>query len=124
MRKPHITQQYWHMVPDDEVGGWAVTNYNTDATSKLDPNLGQFVLAECRTAQIAHHIVESHNRKLDYSETETLDMFSDRVAIQVKSGSETFWLQARVNLADDNRDLVAALENLVSEASHRLLNDD
>lgn len=120
MRDHQLTQQYWHVVPDDEIGGWAITNYNTDATSRLDPGLGQFALAGCMTEDTARHIVDSHNRELKESETNILDMFSNRVAIQIKREGEIFWFFTRVNFEETNEGLAVAVQNLADEACRKL----
>lgn len=91
-----ITQQYWHPMVNDEVGGWSVANYNTDATSKLSLVLGQKVVADCLSERIARLIATQHNAELDRHKGQAATRLFDTVEIRVTRGDKTLALQQAV----------------------------
>jgi hypothetical protein len=100
MSEPDLTQQYWHPMVNDEIGGWAVSNYNTDATSKLDHRLGHQIVADCLNEQIARRIVQQHNNDLRerdrYARLSQQRELFDELILEFRTGTSKFAVQQQV----------------------------
>lgn len=113
MRKYQVDLQYWHAVLNDEIGGWAVTNYNTDATSKLNPHIGHRIVADCLNEKIARHIVELHNRELDREVESVATQFFDTIEIGVNVGDKKLLARDVVH----KRSPLVAYEHAISQTA-------
>jgi hypothetical protein len=83
------TLQYWHPMVNDEIGGWAVANYNTNATSKLNHKLGHHIMADCLTEAIARHIAKAHNDVLYRNIEHLARRYFDMVEVRVTRNDKT-----------------------------------
>lgn len=59
-----IMREPWHVLVNDEVGGWAVANADVGHTSYLNLTNDQRIVAECYSEEHAIHIAEMHNEWL------------------------------------------------------------
>lgn len=99
MSEHELTQQSWHPMVNDEIGGWSVANYNTDATSKLDHKQHRIV-ADCLNEQIARMIARQHNDELrerdrHAQQSRQRELF-DELILEFQTGTSKFAVQQQV----------------------------
>jgi hypothetical protein len=59
-----ITQEYWYVVTDSLVGGYALANTRVQYTDELDYNAGEFEVCNALFKEIGEHIAYEHNSRL------------------------------------------------------------
>lgn len=120
MSQPDPLKQYWHVVPDDEVGGWAVTNYNTDATSKLNPRMGHWVVAHPLSKEIAEEIVKAHNAELDRKSADVAVKTHDALEVRVDFRDQYLIASHRVPVGSNPSVYAVALYDLAMVAARKI----
>jgi hypothetical protein len=109
-------------MPNDEVGGWDVANFDTNATSKLNRSLGQRVIAECYDERVARLIAKQHNDVLERHEDKVWGIFFDELVLTMYRKGSTYEVKHRVSNVHSPSAHVAVLKGLVEEFQARLEN--
>lgn len=100
MRNRSVLKQYWHVVQNDEIGGWAVTNFDVEFTSQLDHRLGHVIVADLANEEVGKSIVQQHNDDLRSQEHESSNSLRralyDELVLEFRTGTQKFAVQQQI----------------------------